>query len=240
MLKIQKFSLSALLVGAVIFPGVFAQEKAQLDVNEASYAVGALMGTQVKELTDSQKGVINYDNAQILAGIKDALDGKVNVREDQKVQATLEAIQQKLVADAQAKVDAQAKATETAGEKYRAEFAKQKGVKKTADGLLYRVVAEGKGEKPKATDVVKVHYTGKTVDGKVFDSSVERGSPVEFKLNQVIKGWQEGLPLIKKGGKIELVIPAELAYGKDGAGAAIPPNSTLYFEVELLDINPKK
>ena len=119
-------------------------------------------------------------------------------------------------------------------------FAKKDGVKSTKDGLLYKITEAGKGDAIKATDTVKVHYTGKLPDGKVFDSSVERGQPVEFKLNQVIKGWTEGLQLVKKGGKIELVIPPELAYGKQGAGDAIPPDSTLYFEVEVLDVNPKK
>ena len=102
-----------------------------------------------------------------------------------------------------------------------------------------KITEAGKGDAIKATDTVKVHYTGKLPDGKVFDSSVERGQPVEFKLNQVIKGWTEGLQLVKKGGKIELVIPPELAYGKQGAGDSIPPDATLYFDVEVLDVNLK-
>ena len=104
---------------------------------------------------------------------------------------------------------------------------------------MYKIINEGKGAAIKPTAVVTVHYTGKLADGKVFDSSVERGSPAEFKLNQVVKGWTEGLQLVKKGGKIELVLPPELAYGEQGAGAVIPPNSTLFFEVEVLDVNPK-
>ena len=137
----------------------------------------------------------------------------------------------------QSKLDAgdkQAKA------EYEQKFAKKDGVKSTKDGLLYKITEAGKGDAIKATDTVKVHYTGKLPDGKVFDSSVERGQPVEFKLNQVIKGWTEGLQLVKKGGKIELVIPPELAYGKQGAGDSIPPDATLYFDVEVLDVNPKK
>ena len=113
-------------------------------------------------------------------------------------------------------------------------------MKKTASGLLYRVEKAGSGNAINATDVVKVHYTGKLPDGTVFDSSVQRGTPAEFPLNQVIKGWTEGLQLVKKGGKIELVLPPDLAYGKDGAGASIPPNSTLYFDVEVLDVIPAK
>ena len=133
-----------------------------------------------------------------------------------------------------------AQKAEEEGNKFAAEFAKKDGVKKTASGLLYRVEKAGSSNAINATDVVKVHYTGKLPDGTVFDSSVQRGTPAEFPLNQVIKGWTEGLQLVKKGGKIELVLPPDLAYGKDGAGASIPPNSTLYFDVEVLDVIPAK
>ena len=217
MLKIQKLSLAALMVSAVVSGSVFAEDKAAPSASDASYAVGALMGNQVKDLVEAQKEVIQYDNARILDGLKE-----------------------QLVSAAKAKVEQQAKAAKEEGDKYRAEFAKKEGVKSTKDGLLYKITEAGKGEAIKATDIVKVHYTGKLPDGKVFDSSVERGQPVEFKLNQVIKGWTEGLQLVKKGGKIELVIPPELAYGKQGAGDAIPPDATLYFDVEVLDVNPKK
>ena len=233
MLKIQKLSLAALIVSAVVSGSVFAEDKAAPSASDASYAVGALMGNQVKDLVDAQKEVIQYDNARILDGLKDALEGKVDVRKDEK-------IQEQLVSAAKAKVEQQAKAAKEEGDKYRAEFAKKDGVKSTKDGLLYKITEAGKGDAIKATDTVKVHYTGKLPDGKVFDSSVERGQPVEFKLNQVIKGWTEGLQLVKKGGKIELVIPPELAYGKQGAGDSIPPDATLYFDVEVLDVNPKK
>ena len=214
MLKIQKLSLAALMVSAVVSGSVFAEDKAAPSASDASYAVGALMGNQVKDLVD--------------------------VRKDEKIQQTLDGIQEQLVSAAKAKVEQQAKAAKEEGDKYRAEFAKKDGVKSTKDGLLYKITEAGKGDAIKATDTVKVHYTGKLPDGKVFDSSVERGQPVEFKLNQVIKGWTEGLQLVKKGGKIELVIPPELAYGKQGAGDSIPPDATLYFEVEVLDVNPKK
>ena len=228
MLKIQKLSLAALMVSAVVSGSVFAEDKAAPSASDASYAVGALMGNQVKDLVEAQKEVIQYDNARILDGLKDALEGKVDVRKDEKIQQTLDGIQEQLVSAAKAKVEQQAKA------------AKEDGVKSTKDGLLYKITEAGKGDAIKATDTVKVHYTGKLPDGKVFDSSVERGQPVEFKLNQVIKGWTEGLQLVKKGGKIELVIPPELAYGKQGAGDSIPPDATLYFDVEVLDVNPKK
>ncbi|WP_215768103.1 FKBP-type peptidyl-prolyl cis-trans isomerase [Haemophilus sp. SZY H8] len=238
MLKIQKLSIAALMVSAVISGQVFAEEKA-LDEKAASYAVGALMGGQMKDLVDAHKEVITYDNARILDGLKDALEGKVDVRKDENVQKTLEAIEAKLVSASKAKAEAIAKSAQEEGDKYRADFAKDKDVKTTKSGLLYKIENAGKGEAIKATDTVKVHYTGKLPNGKVFDSSVERGQPVEFQLNQVIPGWTEGLQLVKKGGKIQLVIPPALGYGKQGAGASIPPNSTLIFDVEVLDVNPK-
>jgi len=110
--------------------------------------------------------------------------------------------------------------------------------KPTASGLYYVETKKGTGEFPKATDMVKVHYTGKLLDGTVFDSSVERGQPAEFPLNGVILGWTEGLQLMKKGGKAKLVIPSSLGYGDRGAGDKITPFTPLYFEVELLDIMP--
>lgn len=129
-----------------------------------------------------------------------------------------------------------------ASEEWLAKVEKKTGVKKTASGLLYKIVKEGDmSAKPTSIeDVVKVHYEGTTRTGKVFDSSYERKAPIDFPLNRVIKGWGEGLQLVGKGGEIMLWIPSELAYGKRGAGADIGPNEALCFRVELLDVNPGK
>ena len=237
-MKLQKLSAIALMVGAVFSTSVLADDAADKKfTDDASYAVGAFLGTDLKGLVDAQKDVINYDKERVLAGVADALNGKVDLSENKALVETLNKVDEKLKAASQAKAAEQAKQAKEDGAKLVAEFKKKSGVKETKSGLLYRVEKEGSGDAIKDTDVVKVHYTGKLPNGKVFDSSVERGQPVEFALNQVIQGWIEGLQLIKKGGKIELVIPAELAYGDQEMGA-IPANSTLYFEVELLDVNP--
>ena len=123
-----------------------------------------------------------------------------------------------------------------AGDAFLAENAKKEGVKTTASGLQYKVIKSGTGESPKLTDTVKVHYHGTLIDGTVFDSSVQRGQPVSFPVGGVIPGWVEALQLMKVGDKWQLFIPAKLAYGDQSPSPAIPPNSVLIFEVELLGI----
>ena len=122
------------------------------------------------------------------------------------------------------------------GEKFLAENAKREGVKTTASGLQYEVLEATIGQKPKATDTVRVHYEGTLIDGTVFDSSYKRGESISFPLNGVIKGWTEGLQLMSVGSKYKLFIPYQLAYGEHGAGASIPPYAALIFTVELLGI----
>jgi FKBP-type peptidyl-prolyl cis-trans isomerase len=141
-----------------------------------------------------------------------------------------------MMAKAQAESQKKGEGNKVKGEKFLAENKNAKGVTTTASGLQYSVIKEGTGPKPTASSTVKVHYTGKLLDGTTFDSSVDRGEPVEFPLNGVIPGWTEGLQLMNKGAKYKLYIPANLAYGDRGAGNAIGPNETLIFEVELLEI----
>lgn len=122
------------------------------------------------------------------------------------------------------------------GQQFLQENAKRDGVKTTASGLQYEVITEGKGKSPKATDEVLVHYRGTLLDGTEFDSSYKRNEPISFPLNQVIKGWTEGVQLMQEGAKYRFFIPSNLAYGSRGAGGAIGPDETLVFEVELLKV----
>lgn len=143
---------------------------------------------------------------------------------------------QNALLQAQAKLNAPLIET---GRAFLRENAKRPGVKTTASGLQYEVIHEGTGAKPTANDVVKVHYAGTLIDGKEFDNSYKRGEPIEFPLNRVIKGWTEGLQLMREGGKYKLYIPYELGYGERGAGNDIPPYATLIFEIELIKVTAK-
>ena len=135
--------------------------------------------------------------------------------------------------------DTQVTDNKTVGREFLEKNAKNDSVVQTESGLQYMVLKEGTGAKPGPTDEVTVHYTGKLLNGKVFDSSVERGEPATFPLDKVIPGWTEGLQLMSEGSKYRLFIPSELAYGENGAGEDILPNSTLIFDVELIKVNKK-
>ena len=168
--------------------------------------------------------------------IRDVLEGrelKVSHREAQQiVQDYFQKQEQKLNAERAEK----GKAAKAEGEKYLAENGKKEGVVTLPSGLQYQVLREGNGRKPSAKDTVKCHYEGFLIDGTVFDSSVQRGEPATFGLQQVIAGWTEGLQLMQEGAKYRFFIPYKLAYGEGGAGAMIPPFATLIFDVELIAV----
>ena len=168
--------------------------------------------------------------------IKDVIAGaelKVQHREAQQIVQDYFAQQEQKINAQRAE---QGKAQKEAGEKYLAENAKKEGVITTKSGLQYKVLTEGNGKQPTAKDTVKCHYEGFLIDGTVFDSSVQRGEPATFPLQQVIAGWTEGLQLMKEGAKYRFFIPYRLGYGEGGAGASIPPFATLIFDVELIQV----
>ncbi len=215
-------------VDGKVIPGL-ATEKEQ-----ASYMIGMMMGKQLEPMKDE----IDLDT--IVKAIKSTLAGEKLLLDDKQAQAVSQAFGERMQAKQIAKALADAKTNLEAGQKFLAENAKKPGVKTTASGLQYLVVTEGKGPKPKATDVVRVHYKGALLDGKTFDSSIDRGEPVTFPLDGVVPGWQEGIQLMPVGSKYTLWIPGNLGYGEKGTpGGPIGPNATLVFDVELLDIVKK-
>ena len=192
---------------------------------DPSYAFGVAIGKTIKEM-----GVeIKYD--EFTKGMKDVLQkNKPSITDEEASQ-----IIQTAVTEATAK---KAKDNLAKQEKFLADNGKKTGIVTTASGLQYEVLKEGTGANPKATDVVKVNYIGTLLDGTKFDSSIDRGEPATFPLNQVIPGWTEGIQIMKLGGKTKFYIPSKLAYGENGMGRVIPANATLIFEVDLLEINP--
>lgn len=198
--------------------------------DSVSYAFGVYLGNDLGNNLSTFPGVtINKD--VLVRGIAQALKGD-------SVPMTAEFASQyfqTFMMEAQQK---EADNKREAGEKFLEENKKRPEVKTTASGLQYEILTPAEGAKPVATDNVKVHYVGKLVDGTTFDSSVDRGEPITFPLNQVIPGWTEGVQLMSPGAKYKFYLPYNLAYGERGAGNTIPPYSTLIFEVELLEINP--
>jgi FKBP-type peptidyl-prolyl cis-trans isomerase len=202
--------------------------------------IGMNMGAAIKSL---QEEIVMAD---VLRAIEDVKALNAPEEADSLLRMTNEQIRnafakygERQEAKAEAERQKLMKENAEASAKWLAEIEKQEGVQKTESGILYRIDREGTDVKAtEDTDVVLVNYEGKTSDGNVFDSSYERGEPISFPLNRVIKGWTEGMKLVGVGGQITLWIPSELAYGERGAGADIGPNQALEFKVELLEVNP--
>jgi FKBP-type peptidyl-prolyl cis-trans isomerase len=209
---------------------LFGQEKSpQLkdQKDKVSYSIGLNIGFNLGR----QNVQVNHD--VLAAGIKDAIAGKPQLNTDQvkEVMATFEK-------DMQQKQKAAGEKNASEGAKFLEENKKKEGVKATASGLQYKVLKEGTGPQPKETDTVTVNYRGTLINGTEFDSSYKRGQPATFPLNGVIKGWTEGLQLMKTGSKYQFFVPPNLAYGDRNVGPDIAPNSTLIFEVELTGVKP--
>ncbi len=193
-------------------------------MNKISYALGLGIGQQLKSMN-----IEDFSIEDFAKSISDVMSGKETTISSRDAQALLNEYFQK-------KEKEQAQNAIAEGKVYLEQNAKRDGVTQTKSGLQYEVLTEGTGKSPKATDTVRCHYEGRLLDGTVFDSSYKRGEPADFGLNQVIPGWTEGVQLMKEGAKFRFHIPYLLAYGERGAGAQIPPYSTLIFDVELIKV----
>jgi FKBP-type peptidyl-prolyl cis-trans isomerase FklB len=245
----MKFKTSAACVLAAVCSvgvfSVFAQDDApppatqpastqpaSENYNKVAYGIGMQMGENLKQLP------FEIDLDLLVQGMRDAMSGAEPKYTQEDMMAAQAEVQMELQARAMAEQVEQFEKNVAAGKAYLAENGQKEGVQTLPSGLQIETITEGTGPTPTAEDVVTVHYTGRLVDGTLFDSSnkEEGGEPATFPLGRVIKGWTEGLQQIKQGGKARLVIPHNLAYGDRGAPPVIPPGATLVFEVELLSI----
>jgi FKBP-type peptidyl-prolyl cis-trans isomerase len=192
---------------------------------KASYGLGVIIGSNMKS-----QGLDSLDIETFMVAIRDVFDSKALKLERTEAEMAVQQYMQNVMEKKSGKA-------KEAGQVFLDQNKTKEGVKVTTSGLQYKVLSGGSGKSPSATDKVTVHYTGKLIDGTVFDSSVERGEPATFGVNQVIPGWTEALQLMKEGDKYTLYIPYNLAYGERGAPPQIPPFSTLVFDVELIKVN---
>ncbi|MEX2141550.1 MAG: FKBP-type peptidyl-prolyl cis-trans isomerase [Pirellulales bacterium] len=237
----MKRLLSGLAIASILAAGAIAQEQIpparksapaptpQTQQERAGYALGLNVGQTLKEQA------FEVDLTFLTRGIRDALSGAKPAMTDQEIQETMQAVHKEAQGRIAARNKVEGARNKADGERFLAANAKKDGVKTTKSGLQYKVLKEGKGASPRASDVVRTHYHGTFLNGEVFDSSVQRNEPAEFAVNEVIPGWTEALQSMKVGSKWQLFVPSDLAYGVRGR-PGIPSNATLIFEVELLDI----
>ena len=224
----HRLAAAMALVGLVL-AGCDSQTSVELKTRaqKASYGIGLNMGKSL-----AQEGMDDLDSKAVAQGIEDAIGKKEQRLKDEELMEAFAFLQKRAEERMAAISDENAKK----GKQFLEENGKREGVTTTASGLQYEVLKKTDGAQPKPTDVVTVHYQGSLVDGSVFDSSIERGSPIDLPVNGVIPGWVEGLQLMHVGEKYKLFIPSELAYGAQSPSPMIPANSVLVFELELLGI----
>jgi len=219
------FKSAFVLILSFTFLNVHAA-KVETDLEKISYTLGVVFGENV-----NRQGM-ELDTPAFLQAIEDVLSSsELKISKDD-----MQVIMQKFQKAEQDRQKNQSTTNKVNGEKYLAENKTKEGVTETASGLQYKVITAGTGKKPSSSSKVLVHYRGTLIDGTEFDSSYARGEPVELGVGQVIKGWQETLPLMAAGSKWQIVVPSELGYGARGAGGAIGPNATLLFDIELIEI----
>ncbi len=236
-IKLSLIAASVLALTACNQEAKKEQADVKLDTvaQQQAYGIGASVGNFLnKDLADKKEIGIELDQALLMRGFEDALAGNAKIDEE-KIREVLTALDESVRTKQEEKAKVESEKSKAEGEKYLADNAKKEGVMVTESGLQYEVMSEGEGAKPVATDVVKVHYKGTLLDGTEFDSSYSRNEPTTFPLNRVIPGWTEGLQLMPVGSKYKFTSPSDLAYGDRDLGK-IPANSTLIFEVELLEI----
>ena len=233
----MKFIVKPTLVAVAVMAMMGCQEKEtkpavlETDLQKQAYALGSSMHLNIADLEEMG---IQLDHDLIVAGFQESAAGNGQVDKEQ-IQQLLMALGQTVQMKQQELAAIKAEEAQAASAAFLSTNAQVEGVVTTESGLQYQVLTAAEGAKPAATDTVKVHYHGTLTDGTIFDSSVDRGEPIEFPLNRVIPGWTEGVQLMSVGSKYKFVIPSNLGYGANPAGQ-IPANSTLIFEVELLDI----
>jgi len=228
----KAITTAALALGLLAGSATAADTKMTLkdDKDKVSYSIGLNIGRSMK-----QEGLdINPD--ALAAAMKDVFGGAKPQLTDEEVQQVMQDFQKKMMAKQMAAREEGLTKNKVEGEKFLADNKKKEGIKTTASGLQYKVIKDGTGKTPKATDTVKTHYRGTLINGTEFDSSYKRGEPATFPVAGVIPGWTEALQLMKEGEQVQLVIPPDLAYGERGAGGVIPPGATLVFDVELLGL----
>lgn len=226
--------LAVALASAIGFSGASFAKELKTEKDKASYMVGMQIGSSLKSIKDE------VDLKTVFDAITTTVNGGKTALTPEQAAEVSKAFGEKMRTKSEAKAKAQGAKNKAEGEKFLAANKGKAGVKSTASGLQYKANTEGKGPKPKASDTVKVHYTGTLLDGTKFDSSVDRGQPATFPLSGVIAGWTEGLQLMPVGSKYTFWIPSNLAYGERGTPGPIGPNSTLKFDVELIEIVKKE
>lgn len=204
-----------------------------LDKDKVSYAVGMFFGNTLK------RQATDVDVDTVTQAIKDILSGAETRLTEQEAQQTIQAMQTQVRAKREEEMRVQGDKNKKEGQTFLTENAGKTGVVVATNGLQYKIITAGTGEKPKLTDTVSTQYRGRLIDGTEFDSSYKRNQPAEFPVNGVVPGWTQALQMMPVGSKWELYVPSELAYGERGSGPNIGPNSTLIFEIELLAIKPK-
>ena len=222
----RKLPLAAMVSTALLMGCMEKEVTLESNVDKMSYGIGMSMARSVM----GQPVELNSD--ALVAGLQDALKEQPARLEENVIREAFNAVREEQMQ----KQQVESSEALQVGEDYLVENLKKEGVKATESGLQYEVITSGKGATPSETDTVEVHYHGTLIDGSVFDSSVERGTPAKFPVNRVISGWTEALQLMKEGDKWRLHIPATLAYGAQSPSPKIPANSTLVFEVELLSV----